>query len=223
MVSGTLIYVTMSNVMTNPGRPRKTETDARIIQAASELVVEYGYSQVTVDQVVERAGTNKPAFYRRFRRLADVVPHALLALDHVLDDIDTESLVQDLAEFQRRQRLLFSAPLITRGLPGWLAEVSSTPNHAAPFIEQFQAPRREALRSILQRATNRGEIKLPRDVEWVTDLLTAPLMMRAIIPGLPRIDGQLLRQSVHAALDALQYQGHRQALFQPNPVDRKSP
>ena len=209
--------------MTIPGRPRKTETDDRIIQSTSELVVEHGYSQVTVGQIVERAGTNKPAFYRRFRRLADVVPHALLALDHDLDDIDTGSLVKDLAEFQRRQRLLFSAPLITRGLPGWLAEVSSTPEHAMPFIEQFQTPRREALRSILQQATNRGEIKLPSDVEWVTDLLTAPLMMRTIIPGLPHIDDRLLGQSVHAALDALRYRGHRHALSQSNSVDRKSP
>lgn len=209
--------------MTNPGRPRNTETDARIIQAASELVIEHGYSQVTVDQVVDRAGTNKPAFYRRFRRLADVVPLALLALNQDLDDIDTESLVKDLAEFQRRQRLLFSAPLITRGLPGWLAEVSSTPDHAMPFIKQFQAPRRETLRSIVQRATTRGEITPPINVEWVTDVLTAPLMMRAIIPGLPRIDDRLVRQSVHTALDALQYRGDRRALSSQNLVDRTTP
>lgn len=209
--------------MTNPGRPRNTETDARIIQAASELVIEHGYSQVTVDQVVDRAGTNKPAFYRRFRRLADVVPLALLALNQDLDDIDTESLVKDLAEFQRRQRLLFSAPLITRGLPGWLAEVSSTPDHAMPFIKQFQAPRRETLRSIVQRATTRGEITPPINVEWVTDVLTAPLMMRAIIPGLPHIDDRLVRQSVHTALDALQYRGDRRALSSQNLVDRTTP
>ena len=209
--------------MTNPGRPRNTETDARIIQAASELVIEHGYSQVTVDQVVDRAGTNKPAFYRRFRRLADVVPLALLALNQDLDDIDTESLVKDLAEFQRRQRLLFSAPLITRGLPGWLAEVSSTPDRAMPFIKQFQAPRRETLRSIVQRATTRGEITPPINVEWVTDVLTAPLMMRAIIPGLPHIDDRLVRQSVHTALDALQYRGDRRALSSQNLVDRTTP
>lgn len=209
--------------MTNPGRPRNTETDARIIQAASELVIEHGYSQVTVDQVVDRAGTNKPAFYRRFRRLADVVPLALLALNQDLDDIDTESLVKDLAEFQRRQRLLFSAPLITRGLPGWLAEVSSTPDHAMPFIKQFQAPRRETLRSIVQRATTRGEITPPINVEWVTDVLTAPLMMRAIIPGLPHIDDRLVRQSVHTALDALQYRGDRRALSSQNLVGRTTP
>ncbi len=209
--------------MTNLGRPRNTETDARLIQAASELVIEHGYSQVTVDQVVERAGTNKPAFYRRFRRLADVVPHALMALDYDLDDIDTGSLVKDLAEFQRRQRLLFSAPLIIRGLPGWLAEVSTTPDHAMPFVKQFQAPRRKALRSIVQRAATRGEIDIPSDVEWITDILTAPLMMRAIIPGLPRIDDSLIGQSVHAALDALRYQGDRHALSRSNLTDGNQP
>ena len=133
----------------NTGRPRKTQTDARIIQAASELVVEHGYLQVTIEQIVERAATNKPAFYRRFRRLADVVPHALLALEHGVDDVNSGSLIKDLVEFQQRQTLLFNAPLITRGLPGWLAEISATPELAIPFIEKFQAPRREMLRKIV--------------------------------------------------------------------------
>ncbi len=203
--------------MTTMGRPRNTETEARIIQAASELVVERGYSPVTVDQVVERAGTNKPAFYRRFRRLADVVPQALLALRQDVDDIDTGTLVDDLVEFQHRQRLLFSAPLITRGLAGWLAEISETPNHALPFVEQFQAPRREALRRIVQHAVARDEINLPSDFDWVTDVLTAPLIMRVMIPGLPPVDDRLVVQSVHAALDALQYRGVRLPLSPPTP------
>lgn len=200
-----------------------TEIDARIIQAASELVVEHGYSQVTVGQVIERAETSKPAFYRRFRGLADVVPHALTALDHEVEDVDTKSLVKDLAEFQRQQCLLFSEPLITHGLPGWLAEVSVVPQRAIPFIEQFQAPRRRALHNIVQRAADRGEIALPPDIEWITDILTAPLMMRAIIPGAPRINDDLVGQSVHAALDALHYAGSRNALSQPNSSDRSSP
>lgn len=208
--------------MKNLGRRRNAETDTRIIQAASELVTELGYSQVTVDHVVERAGTNKPAFYRRFRRLADVVPHALMALDHDVEDIDTGSLVNDLAEFQRRQCSLFSSPLIARGLPGWLSEVSAMPDHALPFIEQFQAPRREALHGITLRATTRGEIDLPSDIEWVIDVLTAPLIMRAIVPGPSRIDERLVEQSVHAALDALQYRGDRRALSQPTSTDWNS-
>ena len=77
--------------MKSTGRPRVTEIDARIIQAASELVVEHGYSQVTVGQVIERAETSKPAFYRRFRGLADVVPHALTALDHEVEEIGRAS------------------------------------------------------------------------------------------------------------------------------------
>lgn len=205
--------------MMNTGRPRKTETDARIIQAASELVVEHGYLQVTIEQIVERAATNKPAFYRRFRRLADVVPHALLALEHGVDDVNSGSLIKDLVEFQQRQILLFNAPLITRGLPGWLAEISATPELAIPFIEKFQAPRREMLRKIVERSVARSEIEAQNDLEWITDLLTAPLIMRAIIPGLPLIDEQLVTQTVHSALDALHYPGKRDSLAHSNAID----
>lgn len=189
--------------MITQGRPRNMETTSRIVKAVSELVVEHGFSGVTVGQVVERAGTNKPAFYRRFRGLADVVPHALFALEHDVSGIDTGSIEGDLLEFQRRQRQLFSAPLVSKGLVGWLAEVSETPESAKPFIEQFQAPRREVLRRIVARASARGEIASSCDVDWITDVLTAPLIMRAIIPGLPSSDDRLIEYSVRTALDVL--------------------
>lgn len=182
------------------GRPRQAGIDAQIIQAMSDLVIERGYSSVTVNHLVERAGTNKPAFYRRYRRLADVVPHALAALQQDVSAIDTGSLTRDLFEFQRRQRELFSAPLVVRGLAGWLVDVGADPENAKPFAEQFQMPRRVALRSILARASARGEVAADPDVDAVTDILTAPLIMRAMIPGLPPIDEELVAHTVRVAL-----------------------
>lgn len=195
--------------MVRSGRPRKSQVDDNIVQAMAGLVAEHGYASVTLDQVVTRAGTNKPAFYRRFRHLAEVVPHILASRHGTDEDIDTGSLVDDLIEVQRRQCSLFTDPVITRGLTGWLAHVDNDPEVGAPFFRDYLAPRRAYTRVVLDRARNRGELTADADADWIADLLTGPLLMRAVMPGLPPIDRVLIAQSIHAALDAVGFQGDR--------------
>lgn len=195
--------------MVRSGRPRKSQIKDNIVEAMAELVAEHGYASVTLDQVVTRAGSNKPAFYRRFRHLADVVPHILASRHGTDEDIDTGSLVGDLIEVQRRQYRLFTDPVITRGLTGWLAHVDSDPEVGAPFFRDYLIPRRAYTRVILDRARNRGEVTTDVDANWIADLLTGPLFMRAVMPGLPPIDSALIAQSIHAALDAVGFHGNR--------------
>ncbi|MFT4220275.1 MAG: TetR/AcrR family transcriptional regulator [Microbacterium sp.] len=198
--------------MAQAGRPRKTAIDEAIMAAVAELVVERGYPRVTIDDVVARAGTNKPAFYRRFRDLADVVPHLLAARHGLDDDIDTGSLVGDLVEAQRRQHLLFTDPVVTRGFAGWAAEMDASPARAEPFIAGYLAPRRAQTHVFLERAIGRGEIAGGVDAGWIAALLTGPLLMHAVMPGLPPADARLAIGTVHAALDALGYTADRAAV-----------
>lgn len=196
--------------MVRSGRPRKSSVDDSIVLAMGELVAERGYASVTVDQVVARAGTNKPAFYRRFRHLAEVVPRVLASRYGTDEDIDTGSLVGDLTEVQHRQLLLFTDPVVTRGFVGWLAHIEADPEVAAPFFRDYLAPRRAYTRTILARAAARGEIAAGADAAWIADILTGPLVMRVVMPGLPPINSGLIAQTIHTALDVLRYQGDRQ-------------
>lgn len=204
--------------MVRSGRPRKDDIDRRLLDAVAELVKERGYVRVTVDEVVARAGTNKPAFYRRFRSLADVVPHLLAARHGTDEDIDTGTIVGDLVEVQRRQRRLFTDPVVVRGFTGWVAEVDADPRRGAPFLAEYLGPRRAYTQVILDRAVARGEILAGGDPGWIADVLTGPLLMRVVLPGLTPIDATLVAHTVHAALDALSYTGDRSAVD--HPVDR---
>jgi len=241
----------------NPaGRPRKHSIDQDILDAVAELVVELGYPRVTVDRIVERAGTNKPAFYRRYPNLAAVVPRLLAARHGTDEDIDTGSLVGDLVEVQRRQRELFTDPVVRRGFSGWLAEVDAEPANGAEFLAGYLAPRRAFTRTIIARAVERGEIEgrgiagevatsvastapsarlgdgrdvdvdvdadTDADAAWIADLLTGPLLMHVVMPGLAPIDDALVSRTVHAALDALGYCGDRTAVGRANGSGRAS-
>lgn len=198
--------------MSHTGRPRQSIIDQRILQAVAELVAEHGYARVTIDDVVKRAGTNKPAFYRRFPNLAAVVPQLLASRHGTDEDIDSGTLVGDLVEVQRRQQQLFSDPVVIRGFAGWIADLGVDPAQGIPFLSDYLGPRRAYTRVILDRAVERGEILPGADPEWIAELLTGPLLMRAVLPGMPPIDEGFTRQTIRAALDVLGFTGGRSVL-----------
>ncbi len=195
--------------MAHSGRPRQDGIDTQILDATAELIIERGYARVTVDEVVRRAGTNKPAFYRRFSNLAAVVPRLLASRHGTDEDIDTGTFVGDLLEVQRRQQRLFTDPLVVRGFAAWISEISMDPEQGSPFLTGYLRPRRAYTQVILDRAAERGEIGQNPDPAWVADVLTGPLLMRALLPGMPAIDDALIAQTIHAVLDSVDYAGAR--------------
>ena len=58
---------------------------------------------------------------------------------------------------------------------------------------------------VIARAVGRQEIPPCPDVEWICDLLTGPVLMRALMPGLNGLDESLIVQSVASVLSALGY------------------
>jgi hypothetical protein len=70
------------------------------------------------------------------------------------------------------------------------------------LFEVFVAPRRRSTARALERAVLRGDIPDGFDIEWICDLLTGPLLMRALLPTGP-IDENLAQVTVNAVLDVL--------------------
>ena len=58
------------------GRPRDPRIDAAILRATADLLVEIGYSSLTMAAVAERAHTTKTALYRRWSSKAELVHEA---------------------------------------------------------------------------------------------------------------------------------------------------
>ena len=51
---------------TDLGRPRDPRIDSAVLHATVELLGETGYAELSVDAIARRAGTSKPAIYRRW-------------------------------------------------------------------------------------------------------------------------------------------------------------
>src|SRR4051795_11981162 len=74
-------YVTLSFVMTTDlGRPRDPRIDDSVLRATVELLGASGYADLSVDAIAKRAGTSKPAIYRRWPSKAHLVHEAVFPI-----------------------------------------------------------------------------------------------------------------------------------------------
>lgn len=190
-----------------PGRPKSADVSEALIRATRDLLLEEGFENMSVDALVKRAETTRPAFYRRYRGLADVVLQMLLNefgtnLDRTFDFGDLNA---DLLAVQRDQLALFTDPMVKQALAGFFAQLHSHHDLRVAFMDGFLLPRREATGAILHRAVQRGQITADFDVDWICDLLTGPFIMRVLLPEVGALDDALVYASVASALAALGY------------------
>src|SRR3982074_213819 len=101
--SVTATYVTLSFVMVvDFGRPRDPRIDGAGLRATVELLAETGYPGLLVSAIAERAGTSKPAIYRRWPSKAHLVHEAVFPIGDATALPDTGSLARDVHEMVRR-------------------------------------------------------------------------------------------------------------------------
>jgi AcrR family transcriptional regulator len=166
-----------------PGRPRSEAARQAIQAAAVDELAERGYAALTVEGIAARAGVGKQTIYRWWLSKADVVLDAILDLAASrVPEPDRGSLAADLTAFltasfrQRNQRPV---------LVGLMAQSVLDPAFAAVFREKFLFGRRAALRRVLARAADRGELRPGTDIEMAMDVVFGVLWYRMLVDHAP--------------------------------------
>jgi AcrR family transcriptional regulator len=164
------------------GRPRSELVDQAIEAAALELLVEQGYAGLSIEGVAARAGVGKATIYRRWESKLELVLEAVIhrCLEHVVE-ADTGSLRQDLL-------IMFGAMLAKFRRDGavmraFVAEQSRHPELAKAFRRMFLDDRRAAMRGVLRRGIERGELPADTDVELLSDVGSAIMWHRLAVTG----------------------------------------
>lgn len=170
-----------------PGRPRSEDLDLAIEAATLELLVEQGYAGLSVEGVAARAGVGKASIYRRWESKLELVLHSVVhrCQEHVVSP-DTGALRSDLLE-------LFGAMLQKYRRDGavmraFVAEQSRHPELARAWRETFLSERRAAMREVLVRAVERGELAADSDLELLGDIGAALFWHRFAVTGAPLSD-----------------------------------
>lgn len=180
------------------GRPRSEKAQKAILAAAIDLLLEQGLHAMSMDAVAERAGVSKATIYRWWPS------KELLALDALATEWqvtspdatrDTGSLRGDLlARLRPWLRLLRDKPY-GRVVAGLVATAQADAEFAELYLERFVRPRRDAMRPILLRAIDRGEIPRNIDLEVALDLIYGPIYHR-MLHGHAPLDERFARNLV---------------------------
>jgi AcrR family transcriptional regulator len=184
------------------GRPRDTALDTAIANATEAVLLSHGYGAVNIDRVAKLAGTTRAAIYRRASTRGELIVGLLVSRFGVDPAPDSGNLRQDLRLIQELQRNFFNDPVIQAALAGVLSDAHADDDLGAVFYERFMAPRRASVAAMLARAADRDEIPPPAQPSIISDLLTGPLLLRAVIPAIGPIDDALLDTTIEAALNA---------------------
>ena len=185
------------------GRPRHEAIDGAILEAAGRIMGQENYRALSIGRVATEAGTTRAAVYRRFPTIAELAIAVLRDRFGTDPGVDTGDLERDLRTIQLHRLDLFNHPLVIRGLPGLLDDLSLQPEASVRFVDNFLGPRRAATSRAVERAIERGDLDPAVDPEWISDLLTGPLLMRALLPGLQVIDERLIEDTIRAAMSEL--------------------
>ncbi len=158
------------------GRPRSEQAHRAILNATLEMLVEVGFSALTVEGVAQRAGVGKATIYRRWTSKLPLVIEAYGLLPQ-LEEVDTGNVVTDLEEMLRNYlRLLTSTPL-RAVIPSIAGERAHNPELSELFDPIVRA-RRRPLIAVFRRAVARGELSADLDLELAADLVVGPITTR---------------------------------------------
>ncbi|EUA15124.1 bacterial regulatory s, tetR family protein [Mycobacterium kansasii 732] len=141
------------------GRPRDPRIDAAVLRATVELLAETGYAGLLVSAIAERAGTSKPAIYRRWPSKAHLVHEAVFPIGAETAIADTGSLATDLREMVRRTRAVLATPAARAALPGLVGEMAADPTLHAALLERFAGTISGGLAGRLEKAAAAGEVR----------------------------------------------------------------
>lgn len=174
---------------TAPGRPRDRRIDGAVLGATAELLVEVGYADLTMDSVAERAGTTKPAIYRRWRSKAHLVHEAAFPAEGERMQIpDNGVLAEDLRAMVRNAVGMLAHPVARAAIPGLVSEFVADPGLHAALLERLQAGALGAARDRLVAAAAAGEARADLDPDAVIEAMAGTALIALLFRGNADLD-----------------------------------
>jgi AcrR family transcriptional regulator len=168
------------------GRPRDAGRHAAILQAARELILEVGYTRVTIDAIAKRAGASRTTIYEWWGHRAPLVEEAIFSDYGEWPVPDTGRFEGDLAQLVEEFVSEMTRPEIVRAFPALSAEFQATPELKAEVRALYGDPMTRRWQLVFARAAERGELSTGANAEAAMQLTLGAILMMTQSKILPR-------------------------------------
>jgi AcrR family transcriptional regulator len=164
----------------NRGRPRDEDAKKRILEAALEMLEEFGFASTTAEGIAERAGTSKATVYRWWPDKNAVIIEALgEAAAQELPLPDTGDLNEDV-RLQLRNFLNLLTGRHGRMFKAFIVAAQNDREVAETFQTIWREPRRRSVRIGLERYRTKA-LRENVDLDVVLDVMCGPLYYRLLL------------------------------------------
>jgi AcrR family transcriptional regulator len=199
------------------GRQRSEESEEAILSAVIELLREKPLRDLSIEEIARKAGVGKATIYKWWPSKAYVALDAISKrLKQMVPIRDTGFAERDFTEQIGALFAFFDSPA-GKLMVQFLAEAQIDPEFDCLFRERILKPRRELMGVILDRAVERGEIRVGLDRELVLDIIFGPAFYRKMVRHAP-----LGREAVVAMVSTL-FRGLRSVPFEEGSRQARSP
>lgn len=162
------------------------EREAELYAAVLDLLREVGYDALTMDAVAARTKSSKATLYRQWGGKAELVVRALRKQKPAtFSGVDTGSLRGDFHAMVRREDdcHMEQNSALMRALA---MAIHANPDLLKAFRELIVEPEVDEMRSALQRAVDRGEIRPDNPaMDYVLHMMIGGFAARSLIDDLP--------------------------------------
>lgn len=162
------------------GRPRDPRIDAAILRATTDLLVEIGYSNLTMAAVAERAGTTKTALYRRWSSKAELVHEAAFPAAPSAIEAPPGDVRADVRAMIAAARDVFTSPVVRAALPGLLADMTADAELNTRVMDRFTDVF-SAVGTRLADALRRGDVHPDIDPQRLIEVIGGATMLRLLL------------------------------------------
>ncbi|MCX5532899.1 TetR/AcrR family transcriptional regulator [Streptomyces sp. NBC_00006] len=175
------------------GRRRNEEARRAVLDAALRLLADADGAAVSVDAIAKEAGVGKQTLYRWWPSKGAVL------LDALTDRADAEVPAPDSGALRGDLRAVVAATFagaqrdpVAPALRTLVREAANDP-HLADLMREFTGARRAALREVLERGRERGELADDCDVELMVDQVYGVFWYRFLLGHAPLGEAEAVR------------------------------
>jgi AcrR family transcriptional regulator len=155
------------------GRPLDENVDEAILNATWEVLLDEGYTAMSIARVAEVARVGRPAIYRRYKDKSEMVRAALFDKRARVATIDTGDAREDLVAYMEFSRRRFEARLAGT----ILVDGRKDPELLTFFREGMLLPRLQDMIDSLERGKARGEVRPDLDTRLAVHALMGAFMV----------------------------------------------
>jgi AcrR family transcriptional regulator len=183
-------------------RPRSEEARRKALAAATELIIERGVSNLTIEEVASRSGVAKTTIYRHWPERGSLVLDTVRLCFGAVPTPDTGSLRGDLdAYFEGMVMADLSGP-IGHLMPS-LIEAARRDSEIELLVDKVSQERQRPILDIVERAQARGELPEDLDLRVVIGTIVGPIVFRKLVWRQP-LDAAYLKGCLDVAVAGLE-------------------